>query len=804
MPFSSRQIKTLNKVFLLTLLCVFSLYASAQNDSWDIAKYKFSAPLTHAVADSLKQQEASWEEVIDKRTEYSSTFKTQDGRIISKSGKAKLNYYDAAGALQPIDATLSTTGNGWAAMQQEFPTYLNTNGSSAITLNGNQQILFNQNSKINGKSIATSNATFKGEGIHWKSVAPGIDKMIFFRENLIETDYVLLNPIKTNNPYLIISEEVVLPTGYKLQPDQNRGSTENDLWKGDLVITSAEGQIEARFRVPVFIDATGTRTVGSYKLTRKKGKTLLETHVPTAWLNHEDRKYPVIIDPLVTGPTASFGASTIPSCFDPNEGVDSILVTIPAEITILGVYVQSSYYADPLAGAVMGEGNMRFSTICGSSPDLTITGAQANTSGTAFLDFFNYRNTVGCCFVPQCIQQQFYLRMHIKRTAGGPGCNDTYIYYDPTSQWPFQCYVEGRTIETVVNQWSVSPTQLCSDQCELTLDFTARYGVPPYTFTHPWASGPYSFGTPNPCSIHTAFQDTTVTIPNCPTFCGNTSNLTVPVPTITDACGNTISGWNPIDITVDPTPEITATPSQVVVCSGDPVDIVFESCGGANTVDWTASDGSSGTDIVSSNPINIGATIDTITYTTTVNGANGCDAPPITVDVIVNPYPIANAGNDVTIGYGESTTLTGSGGTTYSWDPSSTLDADNIANPTASPLETTTYTVTVSNNGCTSTDEVTVVVEQIIEVPNTFTPNGDGVNDTWEIHNLHRYPDAKLTVYTRWGQKVFNTVGYTTNWDGTNKNKFLPSSTYYYVLDLNNPNIPKEYRIIAGSITIIY
>ena len=74
---------------------------------------------------------------------------------------------------------------------------------------------------------------------------------------------------------------------------------------------------------------------------------------------------------------------------------------------------------------------------------------------------------------------------------------------------------------------------------------------------------------------------------------------------------------------------------------------------------------------------------------------------------------VANAGVDVAICKGASTTLNGSGGGTYSWSPAYGLSATNIANPVATPGVTTTYTLTVTNGGCTNTDKVTVTVNPL-------------------------------------------------------------------------------------------
>lgn len=100
----------------------------------------------------------------------------------------------------------------------------------------------------------------------------------------------------------------------------------------------------------------------------------------------------------------------------------------------------------------------------------------------------------------------------------------------------------------------------------------------------------------------------------------------------------------------------------------------------------------------------------TITTTYTVTVSNGTCTANDVVTVSVTPLPNANAGSDVTICSGSSTTLSASGGTSYSWLPASGLSSSTIANPVASPTVTTDYTVTVTNNGCTATDVVNVAI----------------------------------------------------------------------------------------------
>ena len=105
----------------------------------------------------------------------------------------------------------------------------------------------------------------------------------------------------------------------------------------------------------------------------------------------------------------------------------------------------------------------------------------------------------------------------------------------------------------------------------------------------------------------------------------------------------------------------------------------------------------------------------TTTYTVTAtNTASGCTSRDSVTVIVDKTAPIANAGQDATINCNKTnTTLTATGGLSYSWSPSLGLSATNIANPTANPIATTTYTVTVTAaNGCTASDKVLVTVDK--------------------------------------------------------------------------------------------
>ena len=143
------------------------------------------------------------------------------------------------------------------------------------------------------------------------------------------------------------------------------------------------------------------------------------------------------------------------------------------------------------------------------------------------------------------------------------------------------------------------------------------------------------------------------------------------------------------------------------------------------------------------------------------------------------------ASPDAEIAQGGATQLIATGGTTYDWTPTSGLSGNGISNPVANPSGTTAYAVTTTVNGCQFTDTVVVYIVRLIDPPNTFSPNGDGINDVWEVPGINDYPGAEVLIYDRWGQRVFHSTGYREPWDGTNKGRQLSEGTYYYHVQLN-------------------
>lgn len=176
-----------------------------------------------------------------------------------------------------------------------------------------------------------------------------------------------------------------------------------------------------------------------------------------------------------------------------------------------------------------------------------------------------------------------------------------------------------------------------------------------------------------------------------------------------------------------------------------------------------------------------------------------------TIQVIVNAAPTANAGSDITIISGESTTLTATGGGSYVWSPSTSLDCSNCQSPIASPTETTTYTVVVTNDStsCVDTAMVNVIVELPSDnffVPNIFSPNGDGNNDVFYVYGsgLNNF---NLTIYNRWGEKIYESENQTEGWKGTQNGTELNSGVYVYAISYTDTD--GNDQLVTGNVTLI-
>lgn len=189
-----------------------------------------------------------------------------------------------------------------------------------------------------------------------------------------------------------------------------------------------------------------------------------------------------------------------------------------------------------------------------------------------------------------------------------------------------------------------------------------------------------------------------------------------------------------------------------------------------------------------------------IIATTTGNG--NCLAVSDELTVNLAPVPVVNAGKDVLVfentPYTLNPVITGTV-QSFRWTPANFLNDPTLRNPVFRGNADQALSVQVtSSNGCVASDEILITVLKPFPIPNVFSPNGDGVHDTWVIPELNKYPDAEVSVFDRTGRRVFFTSGYKTPWDGRYEGKPLPVATYYYII------IPKLIQgVFSGPVTIL-
>jgi len=136
---------------------------------------------------------------------------------------------------------------------------------------------------------------------------------------------------------------------------------------------------------------------------------------------------------------------------------------------------------------------------------------------------------------------------------------------------------------------------------------------------------------------------------------------------------------------------------------------------------------------------------------------------------------------------------------TYKWSPQTGISDPNIINPNVTNTHDQLYTLTATSSlGCVTTASVLVKIVDGFDIPNSFSPNGDGVNDVWNLKLLNTYLNSLVEIFNRNGAKVFSNVGYGTPFDGNYQGQPLPVGTYYYVITPRNGKQSK-----SGPLTII-
>lgn len=191
-----------------------------------------------------------------------------------------------------------------------------------------------------------------------------------------------------------------------------------------------------------------------------------------------------------------------------------------------------------------------------------------------------------------------------------------------------------------------------------------------------------------------------------------------------------------------------------------------------------------------------------VTYT--VKAAPECAGTVATRIAVVAPIPTIQLADSMTTYTGNTFIMnpvyTGNPNQ-FQWASATFLDSANAANPTVMDIQNDiTYTIDVKNStGCEAKDTIHITVYARVFVPDAFSPNGDGLNDTWELFGIEAFPDAIVTIFNRWGEVIYSSGrGYIHPFDGTLNGTSLPAGLYAFTLR----TVPQK-PVIRGSLMLV-
>jgi gliding motility-associated-like protein len=262
-------------------------------------------------------------------------------------------------------------------------------------------------------------------------------------------------------------------------------------------------------------------------------------------------------------------------------------------------------------------------------------------------------------------------------------------------------------------------------------------------------------------------------------------------------------------VTVNQSPTLVLIAGNNVqsVCEDKAITNISYTFGGSSTGATVLGLPSGITSSVNGNTITISgipnaATFAALPFTVTTSGGN-CGTATASGSITVYPIPVVSAGPDRQVELGKTVVLNGTAGGSNNvilWTPPTGLSSANTLTPVASITQTTTYTLLVTSQfGCSGTDDVVVTLLKPLDIPNVFSPNGDGIHDRWVIGNIEMYQGAVVQIFNRYGTMLLERYAYNASnaWDGTHNGNPLPVGAYYYIIQLVNG------KKIGGVVSIL-
>ena len=258
---------------------------------------------------------------------------------------------------------------------------------------------------------------------------------------------------------------------------------------------------------------------------------------------------------------------------------------------------------------------------------------------------------------------------------------------------------------------------------------------------------------------------------------------------VTDNTGCTMT-TQPIVIQSPSEASIYIAAEQSTICAGQPASFGSSTmnAGSSPVYQWRVNGENAGSD---SAGLVLSSLRDGDIVSCILTSSIACTVPVSSTDsikMIVNPTPAIGFDPDtLVIKPGRSAilnALVGGSVAGYAWTPATGLDDAAKADPVASPVQTTTYTLTATGeDGCQASGKATVIVYYPLNIPNAFTPNGDGRNDVFRVPPSTTLDIRYFSVYNRLGERVFMTDHPDAGWDGVFNGRQQPAGTYVWVLE---------------------
>jgi gliding motility-associated-like protein len=248
------------------------------------------------------------------------------------------------------------------------------------------------------------------------------------------------------------------------------------------------------------------------------------------------------------------------------------------------------------------------------------------------------------------------------------------------------------------------------------------------------------------------------------------------------------------------------TSGDTAICQG--TSVTLQASGGERYV-WTPAPSLNDPE----QPAPVATPDSSTTYQVIGYSKGDCQTDTAQVHVTVHNKPEVNAGEDQTVPTGSVIQLQATGSpdvVQWNWTPQDYLSCTHCADPVSTPRSPVTYTVEGTNGfGCSTEDDMKITLvcaEGAVYIPNTFTPNGDGVNDVFYPRGKGVQQVLYLHIYNRWGQLVFSRTHFQLNdksagWNGTFRGeKLLPDVFMYSASMVCDDNKVFE---VKGSITLL-